>query len=144
MPFVKIWLHCAWSIKNSSCLIPPNFRPAMLRHFRDDAADKKIVLDTINAREDHVHALIDLGKPQNLSTIMQYLKGESAFWINSQKILPCHFSWQDDYFAVSVSHSQIDRVREYIRNQDVYHQHMGWEQESDLFMKKYGFEQLKG
>lgn len=144
MSKVKIWLHCVWSTKNGECIIPMSFLPALLKHFRDDAFEKKIALETINAREDHVHALVNMGKQQNLSTLMQYLKGESAFWINQQKIIPNHFSWQDDYIAVSISHSQIDRIREYIKKQDEHHQNMSWEEEEELFVKKYGFEKIKG
>ena len=143
MSYVKIWLHCVWSTKNSSCIIPQSFRPALLKHFRENAQEKNIVLDDINSHEDHVHALINLGKEQNLSTMIQYLKGESSFWINKQETLPYHFSWQDDYFAVSISHSHVDRVREYIKNQDEHHKNMDWEQEAELFIRKYGFERIK-
>lgn len=69
---------------------------------------------------------------------------ERSFWINSQKILSCHFSWQDDYFAVSVGHSQVDQIREYIKNQDEHHKKISWQEEVELFMKKYGFEQIQG
>ena len=144
MSYVKIWLHCVWSTKSKTCIIPQSFRPALLKHFRENATEKNIVLDYINAHEDHVHALVNMGKQQNLATLMQYLKGESSFWINSQKILPCHFSWQDDYFAVSVSHSHVDKVREYIKNQDEHHRKISWDEEVELFINKYGFERIKG
>jgi REP element-mobilizing transposase RayT len=144
MSYVKIWLHCVWSTKNRANIIPHSFRPEVLKHFRENAEEKNIYLDYINAHENHVHALISLGKQQNLATIMQYLKGESSFWINNQKALPYHFSWQDDYFAVSIGQSQVERVREYIKNQEEHHKKMSWEEEVELFMKKYGFEQLKG
>ena len=144
MSYVKIWLHCVWSTKNRANIIPHSFRPEVLKHFRQNADEKNIILDYINAHENHVHALINLGKQQSLATIMQYLKGESSFWINSRKVLPYHFSWQDDYFAVSIGQSQVERVRDYIKNQDEHHKKMSWEEEVELFMKKYGFEQLKG
>ena len=144
MSYVKIWLHCVWSTKNRDQIIPHSFRPELLKHFRQNADEKNIILDYINAHENHVHALINLGKQQNLATIMQYLKGESSFWINNKKILSYHFSWQDDYFAVSVGHSQVERVRNYIKDQDKHHRKMSWEEEVNLFMKKYGFEQIKG
>ncbi|HEY3371225.1 MAG TPA: transposase [Prolixibacteraceae bacterium] len=143
MSYVKIWLHCVWSTKEIACSLPLSFLPALLKHFRDNAQEKNIDLDLINAREDHVHALINLGKEQNLSTLIQYLKGESSFWINSQKILPCQFSWQYDYIAVSIGHSQVDRVRDYINSQDEQHKNMSWKQESELFIKKYGFERIE-
>jgi putative transposase len=47
---------------------------------------------------------------------MQLIKGESAFWINKQKIIEHHFEWQDEYFAIGVSESKIDVVRNYIKN----------------------------
>ncbi|WP_294287913.1 transposase [uncultured Chryseobacterium sp.] len=31
------------------------------------------------------------------------------------------FVWQDGYFAVSVSESMLELVRNYIRNQEVHH-----------------------
>jgi len=139
MSYVKIWLHCAWSTNNSNCIIPESFRPSLLKHFRDNAAENGIEMDVVNAHEDHVHVLINLGKLQNLGTTMQYLKGESSFWINGQKTLPYHFSWQDGYFAVSISHSQVGRIREYIKNQDAHHKNRNWEQEVELFMRNYGF-----
>ena len=144
MSYVKIWLHCVWSTKNRDQMISLSFRPELLKHFRENADEKNIILDDINIHENHVHALINLGKQQNLATIMQYLKGESSFWINNKKILPYHFAWQDDYFAVSVGHSQVEQIRKYIKNQEELHQKMSWEEEVILFMKKYGFEQIKG
>lgn len=144
MSYVKIWLHCAWSTKNESCLIPFAFRPSLIRHFKENAASNTIVLDHINAHVDHVHALINLGKQQNLATVMQFVRGESSFWINNQKLLPYHFSWHDDYFAMSISHSQVERVREFIKNQDKYHNNMSWEQENALLIEKYGFQRLQG
>ncbi len=92
MSYVKIWLHCVWSTKNRECIISKSFRPVLLKHFRENAIEKNIILDYINAQEDHVHTLINLGKQQNLSTVLQYLKGESSYWINNQKILPYHFA----------------------------------------------------
>jgi REP element-mobilizing transposase RayT len=48
-----------------------------LKHFRENAEDKNINLNFINAHKNHVHALINMEKQQNIATIMQYLKGES-------------------------------------------------------------------
>ncbi|MEN8118092.1 MAG: IS200/IS605 family transposase [Bacteroidota bacterium] len=144
MSFTKIWLHCVWSTKNRNNIISHSFRPALLSHFREQAQEKGIFLDYINAHKDHVHALINLGKQQNISGVMHQLKGESSYWVNKQKVMPYKFSWQDDYFAVSVSHSHVDKVRNYIKIQDEHHRKMTWEQEVELFLKQYGFERMKG
>jgi len=144
MSYVKIWLHCVWSTKDRECIIPNSFRPLLLSHFRDYAKSKSIVLDYINVHKDHVHALVNLGKEQNIAEIMHLLKGESSYWVNKMQQLEYHFAWQDDYFAASVSHSQVDKVRAYIKNQDAHHKKMTWDEELDLLLKKYGFEKIKG
>jgi len=139
MSYVKIWLHCVWSTKNRECFIPLSFRPALLSHIRDYAKENGIMLDYINARPDHVHALIIMGKQQSVAEIMNRIKGESSFWINRLKLTPAHFIWQDDYFAASVSHSHVDRVRRYIKNQDQHHKNFTCDEEINRFQEQYGF-----
>jgi putative transposase len=53
------------------------------------------------------------------------------------------FDWQDEYFAVSVSESIIDKVREYIKNQEEHHSKKTFQKEYDEFIRKYGFDKLK-
>jgi len=53
------------------------------------------------------------------------------------------FQWQDEYFAVSVSESQVDTVRNYIRNQEDHHKKKSFKEEYDEFIQKYGFQVLK-
>ena len=74
---------------------------------------------------------------------MQLIKGESSYWINKQNILKEKFEWQDEYFAVSVSESLVDRVRNYIKNQESHHAHKTWKDEYNEFIEKYGFERFK-
>ena len=73
---------------------------------------------------------------------MQLIKGESAFWFNKQELTKQKLEWQDEYFAVSVSESQIDMVRNYIKNQEGHHKHKTFQQEYDEFIIKYGFKKF--
>ena len=90
-----------------------------------------------------MHALISLGAEQTISKIVQLLKGESSFWINQNNLSKTKFEWQDDYFAVSVSESNLDKVREYIMNQEIHHSKKTFQQECDEFVKKYGFKLIR-
>lgn len=144
MSFTKIYLHCVWSTKNREIIIPNSFRPVLLAHFKEYCQSKEIFLDFVNVHKDHVHALISLGRKQNIAEVMHLLKGESSHWINKMKTLPYHFMWQDDYYAASVSFSHVERVREYIKNQDEHHRKMTWKEEIDRFLEKNGFERILG
>jgi putative transposase len=68
------------------------------------------------------------------------LKGESSFWINKNKVVRKKFEWQNEYFAVSVSESAVNRVRAYIRGQEDHHKKKSFEEEYQEFMRKYKFD----
>lgn len=52
------------------------------------------------------------------------------------------FEWQEEYFAVSVSESMVDKVRDYIKNQEKHHQFKTFTEEQEDFKRFYGFEKL--
>ena len=93
----------------------------------------------VNGYSDHCHCLISLGSGQNMEKIVQLLKGEFSFWINKNQLTQEKFSWQDEYFAVSVSESNVDAVREYIKNQEKHHRKKAFEDEYREFLEKNNF-----
>ena len=109
---------------------------------RENAIDKDIYIDFINGYCEHVHCLISLGSGQNIDKILMLLKGESSHWINKNKFLQKKFEWQDEYFAVSVNESAVNRVRDYIKNQEEHHKKRSFQEEYNEFMRKYGFEKF--
>ena len=75
---------------------------------------------------------------------MQLIKSESSFWINKHSLTKGKFEWQDEYLAVSVSESVIDKVRDYIKNQEEHSSKKTFQQEYDEFIRKFGFQKLNG
>ncbi|TAK55188.1 MAG: IS200/IS605 family transposase [Bacteroidetes bacterium] len=142
MPFVKIWIHLIWSTKNRDPLLPKEIREKVFEHIKENAKDKSIYIDTIGGHIDHVHTLISLKGDQSISKVAMLLKGESSHWVNKNNLTRMKFEWQDEYIAVSVSESIVDKVRAYINNQEEHHRKKSFKEECDEFMKKYGFEVL--
>jgi REP element-mobilizing transposase RayT len=112
-------------------------------HIRENAQKKEIFVDFINGYSDHCHCLISLGIDQKIQKVVQLIKGESSFWINKNNLTVEKFEWQDEYFAVSVSESMVDKVRDYIKNQEEHHLKKSFQEEYDEFISKYGFEKFK-
>lgn len=50
------------------------------------------------------------------------------------------FAWQEGYGAFSVSASQVEAVKEYIRNQEEHHRKRDFEQEFVTLLKSCGIE----
>lgn len=63
-----------------------------------------------------------------------------SFWVNKQQIIKNKFEWQDEYIALSVSYSAIDKVKAYILNQEEHHQKKTFAQEYDEFLNAHHFE----
>lgn len=139
MSFVKIWIHLVFSTKNRQPLIYPSFKNQLYAHIRANCKKKDIYLKEIDGHVEHIHCLISLGKDQTISKVTQLIKGESSFWINREGFTKAPFSWQDDYFAVSVSESQVEAVTKYIRNQEKHHAKKSFNDEVNEFMTAYGW-----
>lgn len=144
MPFIKVYIHFVWSTKNRlPYLKTKEIRQKLWEHIRDNAKQKGIFVDFINGYTDHCHCLVSLGTNQTIQKIMQLIKGESSFWMNKQGFIEEKFEWQDEYFAVSVSESVIDKVRNYIKNQEQHHRNKSFQDEYEEILIKYGFERFK-
>ncbi len=143
MSFVKIWVHLVFSTKNREPLLNKEIRYDLFEHIKNNCKDKDIYIQSVNGHIDHIHCLISLGKDQTISKIAQLIKGESSFWINRNDITQGKFSWQDDYFAVSVSESQVDKVINYIKNQETHHAKKSFNDEVAEFITRYGWKLIK-
>ena len=144
MPFLKIWIHFVWATKNRKPLLTQDIRRQVFAHIRENTPGKNIHLDFVNGHIDHVHCLVSLNQKQTVAEIMHLIKGESAHWINKNNLCRQKLEWQDDYFAVSVSESGVNKVREYIKNQEEHHKNKTFQEEYDEFINKYGFKIIKG
>ncbi|MEO8885767.1 MAG: IS200/IS605 family transposase [Mucilaginibacter sp.] len=139
MSFVKIWVHLVFATKNREPLLKKEIRYDVYKHISENCLEKGIFLQTINGHDDHIHCLISLGKDQSIAKVSQLIKGESSFWINKNNLVEEKFSWQDDYFAVSISESQLQTVINYIKNQEKHHIKKTFAEEADEFIVKYGW-----
>jgi len=144
MPYVKNWLHCVWGTKNKVGYLTSNIKVEVIRHILLNAREKSIYIDIINGYTQHIHCLLSLNHDMSLSKTMQLIKGESSHWINKNSLTTHKFEWADEYYGVSISESHLNRVRAYIRNQEIHHKVKTWDEEADDFIRKYGFNRFPG
>jgi len=144
MAYIRIWVHAVWGTKNRFPFLTKEINTTVLKHIRENAKEKNIYIDFINGHKEHLHCLISLNHDQSISRVMQLIKGEASYWINKNKITKEKFEWADEYYAVSVSDSQGNKVREYIKNQEEHHKKKTWQDECTEIIEEYDFNLLKG
>ncbi len=138
MSYLKVMLHCVWSTKRREpFLADKQKRYQLFNHMLANAREKGIFIDHLGGEKDHIHCLLSLGNEQTVAKIMQLIKGEASYWFNKE--FDSNLKWQDDYFAVSVSESQLPTVRAYIRRQEEHHRIKSFQQEYEEFISKYNF-----
>ena len=134
----KIYLHIIFHKKTIS---PPISKEHLTRVFEyiaqlvNTSGNKTLMIGGI---EDHIHALIILGKNNCIPSVVEEIKRNSSRWIKSLSPIYGNFAWQGGYAVFSVSQSQIDIVKKYIKNQHEHHKKQSSHDEYLKFLQLYG------
>jgi REP element-mobilizing transposase RayT len=131
-------VHVIWSTKNRKPLISKELKLLLLQHIKENSFKKDIHIDSLNCVSDHIHLLVSLGSDQSIAKVIGLIKGESSNWVNKQEFSNTKFEWHDEYIAISVSPSVVDKVRVYIFNQEEHHKKKTFADEYDEFIKASG------
>ncbi len=124
--YVTAVFHVVFSTKERTQLIRPELQPRLWDYIKEVAHDHGIRVPAIGGTDNHVHALLLVPAEANVAEVVRTLKCNSAGWIRETKP---GFSWQEGCGAFSVSSSQVDRVRQYIRNQAQDHARWSFDEE---------------
>jgi REP element-mobilizing transposase RayT len=92
----------------------------------------------LNGAEDHVHILAKLRPDRALSDVLRDLKANATGWMHEVFPTLKQFAWQRGYGAFTVSHSNVDEVRQYIARQKEHHRKTSFREEFIDFLKANG------
>ena len=136
MSYIRVHIHSVFGTKHRFPTLEPGKRDHLFNHISENAKSKNILIDTLNGCEDHVHILIKLNACQSIGQVMQLIKGESSKWANDQKLFDHPLIWARGYFATSVSRLSLNKVREYIKNQEDHHRKVTYYDEYIKLLKE--------
>ena len=94
----------------------------------------------IGGYNEHIHICCLLSKKITIVKLLEELKKESSKWIKTKGKKYEKFYWQDGYGIFSVNPSELEKVVEYIDNQQEHHRKRTFQEELLAFLKKYHVE----
>lgn len=141
--YSKIWVHAVWSTKNRMPLIEPRMEQKLFVFLREELKKMGCMVSIVNGMPNHVHCLFGINPQKSITDIIKQIKGSSSHFVNSSNLISVKFSWQRGFGVFGVSHSAVDNVYRYIRNQKQHHQKRSFEKEYIKFMELHGFEDVK-
>ncbi len=140
--YTKLTYHVVFSTKYRRKSILETFRERLYEYIGGTIRAKKGHLIEIGGIEDHVHILLNLSPMNAVADSIRDIKANASRWVNERIECPSRFEWQKGYSAFTVSYSQVDSVRHYIRDQREHHRERTFEEEYVAFLERHqiGFE----
>ena len=133
----RILVHLTFSTKDRRPLIRDQERDKLHAYIIGVMKSQDSPSLETNSVSDHVHILFSLSKNHALATVIGEVKAASSAWIKTQDSGYRDFYWQGGYAAFSVSESQVEKVRLYIRNQRAHHQKLSFQDELRALFQKH-------
>ena len=135
--YTQIHIHFVFAVKFRDGIINSQWKNTLYKYITGTIHNNNHKLLAINGTSDHIHILIGLRPSQSISDLMKDVKQSSSKWINENKLVKGHFEWQEGYGAFSHSKSQINKVIDYIDNQESHHKKLTFKEEYLDFLKKF-------
>jgi len=129
------FFHLIWSTKGRQNFILPKMEDRLYSYMGGIIRKSGGTLLEIGGIANHVHLLVELSNLDRFTSLIRNTKASSSSWLK-QEFPECrYFAWQDGYGSYSVSYSQIEKVRCYIKQQKDHHNDQTFEQEYLKFLK---------
>ena len=140
--FNKIWIHAIWSTKNRLPFLDESIEQKVHEYTRQQFKDSGCPVRIINGMPDHVHCLFLLNPKKSIAEVIKQVKGSTSHWVNQQEELAQRcakqgghsFAWQTGYVAYSVSESLVEKVYQYIKQQNQHHQQRSFQEEYEALL----------
>jgi putative transposase len=138
--FTNLLYHIVFATKQREPCLCKDVRTHVYAYMTGVIKKKGGIPFLINGIEDHVHILAKLRPDRPLSQVVCDIKAASSGWIHKEVADLPAFAWQTGYSAFTVSQSQMERVRNYIANQEEHHARMPFVDELRGLLKAHGYE----
>lgn len=136
----KVYLHVVFSTKNREPVLADGWRDELFHVLGGSANNLACQSLIVGGMADHVHQLVILGRIISIADAVGKIKSTSSLWVNQSRGLPMPFHWQAGYGAFSVSQSNVEAVRDYIRRQPEHHQKQSFQDEFREWLRRYEIE----
>ena len=137
MSYVSSYYHCVFSTKERQPLISTELRERLWPFLGGIARHNHMKAIEVGGMPDHVHILLSLPSTLSIAKALQLIKGGSSKWVHETFPEQRLFRWQVKYGAFGVSVSQLDRIIQYIKDQEVHHRKMTFQEEFLALLKKH-------
>jgi REP element-mobilizing transposase RayT len=129
-----------FAVKNRQVLIASSWEEELYKYVTGIVQNKGQKMLAINGMPDHIHIFIGMKPSCCLSDLVREVKKASNGFIKEKEFSKYKFEWQEGFGAFSYSHSSLDNVIGYIKNQKEHHKKRSFKEEYIDFLEKFNIE----
>ncbi len=138
--YSQLYIQVVFAVKGRKNLISKEWRNELHKYISGIIKEKQQKPIIVNGVADHIHCFIGLKPTMPISDLVRDIKNNSSKFINERGFVEGKFQWQEGYGVFSYAHSQIDKVYNYILNQEEHHRKQTFKEEYLAFLKKFEVE----
>lgn len=135
--YSQVNIQCVFAVKGRANLITPDIRDRVHAYLSAALKNQGAYPLAVGGWLDHVHVFFELPMTICIKDLMRDLKAHSSKWIHGEGLVKGRFNWQEGYGAFSYSHSQRDRVINYIMRQEQHHRKQSFKEEYIGFLERF-------
>jgi len=117
MMYWRLFYHIVWTTKHREPLIDAQLASPLHNSLAAKGTSLGALVHAVGGMEDHVHLVASVPPTMALFEFIRNLKGSSSHFANHELSLPGPFRWQAEYGIVSFDGRLLDKVVQYVKNQ---------------------------
>jgi putative transposase len=125
----QLFYHIVFRTKHSLPTIRQENVKQLYAYIAGIIKHKNCYLYRINGTENHLHLLTDIHPSVAVAEFMRDVKVASSLWMKNSGFFPAFRGWADGYGAFTCSYFNIERLIDYIKNQQEHHRKVTFEGE---------------
>jgi len=138
MSHTKLACHIVFATKERAPMLTNELRPDMHKFIGGIIRNIKGMPIEIGGVADHVHVLAGVPPTLSVAQFIGKIKANSSRWAGIRT--NGRFAWQVRYAAFSVSESDVESLRHYIRNQEEHHKTVSFKEEYIALLRLHNIE----
>ena len=127
--YTQILYQIVFSTKERKPVLLKENRPLLFRYIYGFSRNKNCHLYRINGIEDHIHIIISLHPYVSLSSLVKDIKISSSLFLKENNLFPDFSGWQEGYGAFTYSYEEVNKLIEYVKNQEEHHKNITFREE---------------
>jgi len=135
--YKQAYFHLVFAVKSRKALINKDWMAELEKYITGVVQNNGHKLIAIGSMPDHIHILIGYNLNQLIPDLVEHVKTSSSKWIEQKKITKFKFSWHLGYGAFTHSHSNLDKMVNYVLNQERHHRKITFKQEYIALLKDF-------